>query len=153
MVPNKGRKERGLHEPRSPLWFSAIIWWWRFAIFAGSALPVSKSAGWPKGGVEGCSWTETALVCCLSELTAEFHHVFLSFSCVEGVWVAQMYGRSRLDVQIRYVHWGACELTVGQITVTAEAGAARSPTHFSPLFLKGVAHFPISRHRFRFWTL
>lgn len=53
--------------------------------FAGSALLVSESAGWPKGGVEGCLWTKTALVCCLSELIAEFHHVFLSFSCVEGV--------------------------------------------------------------------
>jgi hypothetical protein len=121
--------------------------------FAGSALPVSESAGWPKGGVEGCLWTETALVCCLSEPIAEFHHAFLSFSCVEGVWMAQRYGCSRLDVQIRYVHWGVGELTIGQITVTAEVGVARSPTHCSPLFLKGVAHFPISQHRFHFWTL
>lgn len=84
-----------------------------------------------RDGVEGCLWTETALVCCLSELIAEFHHVFLSFSCVEGVWVAQRYGWSRLDVQIRYVHWGVGELTVGQITVTAEAGAVRTVPLYS----------------------
>jgi hypothetical protein len=82
----------------------------------------------------------------------EFRHVFLSFSCVEGVWMAQRYGWSRLDVQIRYVRWGVGELTVGQITVTAEAGAC-SHTHCSPLFLKGVAHFSISQHHFHFWTL
>jgi len=121
--------------------------------FAGSALPVSESTGWPKGGVEGCLWTETALLCCLSDLIAEFHYVFLSFSCVEGVWVARRYGWSRLDVQIRYVHWGVGELTVGQINVTAEVGAARFLTRCSPLFLKGVAHFPISQHHFPFRTL
>ena len=112
--------------------------------FAGSALPVSESAGWPKGGVEGCLWIEMALVCCLSEPIAEFHHVFLLFSCVEGVWMAQRYGCSRLDVQTRYVHWGVGELTVGQIIATAKVGAARSPMHCSPLFLKGIAPFPIS---------
>ena len=63
--------------------------------------------------------------------------------------MAQGFGWSRHDVQIRYVHWGVGELTVGQITVTAEVGAA---THCSPL-LKGVAHFLISQHHFHFWTL
>lgn len=37
--------------------------------------------------------------------------------------MAQGFSWSRHDVQIRYVHWGVGELTVGQITVTAGWGS------------------------------